>query len=50
MNLRQWVILIQVVALVQCSADISIAWSMLQLGVCVKLWMYCMMGVVLPFL
>jgi hypothetical protein len=42
--------LIQSEAIVQCSADSSIAWSVLQLGACVKLcdvsWM---MEVVLPF-
>jgi hypothetical protein len=29
---------VQARALVQCSADSSIVWSMSQLGVCVKLW------------
>jgi hypothetical protein len=35
-DLRQGVILVQTGALVQCSGDSSIAWSMLQLSTCVK--------------
>jgi hypothetical protein len=33
------VIMVQAEALVQCSDDSSIAWSVLQLSACVKLWM-----------
>jgi hypothetical protein len=37
-DLRRGGILVQAGALVQYSADSSIAWSVLQLGACVKLW------------
>jgi hypothetical protein len=43
------VILVKVGALVQCSVDHSIAWSVLQLSDCVYLSMCCEDGVVLPF-
>jgi hypothetical protein len=49
-DLRQAVILVQARALFECSADSSIAWSVLQLSACVKLWIVSLnMGVVLPF-
>jgi hypothetical protein len=35
--MRRWLILVQAGALVQCSADSSTAWGVLQLGACVKL-------------
>jgi hypothetical protein len=42
---RRWiwgegVILVQTGTLVQCGAASSIAWNVLQLGACVKLWRY----------